>query len=61
MYLIELLAAFIMGFSWLLLVGSFLGATDKKDSDKNRVSNFNLFFIALAVTAVCVFLMYIID
>jgi|TARA_B100001093_G_C26460410_1_gene856179 hypothetical protein len=61
MILIEWLSYFIIGISWVLVVGSFLGATDKKDSDKNRIANFNLFFIALIVTAICALLIYFIN
>lgn len=61
MILIEWLAYIVIAISWVLVVGSFLGATDKKDSDKNRVAYFNLFFTALIVTAICALLIYFID
>jgi len=61
MIIIEWLAYFVLAISWVLVVGSFLGLRDKKDSDKNRASNSNLFLTVIIVSAVCVFLIYIID
>ena len=57
MTLIEWISYFIIGISWVLVVGSLERALDKK----NRIENFKIFFIVMLVTAICALLLYFID
>ena len=57
MTLIEWISYFIIGISWVLVVGSLGRALDKK----NRIANFKIFFKAMIVTAICALLLYFID
>ena len=57
MTLIEWISYFIIGISWVLVVGSLGRALDKK----NRIENFKIFFIGMIVTAICALLLYFID
>ena len=57
MTLIEWISYFIIGISWVLVVGSLGRALDKK----NRIENFKIFFIVMIVTAICALLLYFID
>ena len=57
MTLIEWISYFIIGISWVLVVGSLGRALDKK----NRIENFKIFFIVMLVTAICALLLYFID
>ena len=57
MTLIEWISYFIIGISWVLVIGSLGRALDKK----NRIENFKIFFIVMLVTAICALLLYFID
>ena len=60
MTLIEWISYFIIGISWVLVVGS-LGGDFRALDKKNRIENFKIFFIVMIVTAICALLLYFID